>query len=58
MSTSHTHTVNVPVTVKYRGHCFGGYSTIGWDGLAISMNKFTFLTRKNDIITARAVAEW
>ena len=52
------HKVNVPVTVKYGGHCFGGYSTIGSDGFVISMNKFTYFTGKNDIITVRAVTEW
>ena len=53
-----THKVNVPVTVKYGGHCFRGYSTIGSTGFIISMNKFTYFTRKNNIITAGAVAEW
>ena len=52
------HKFGVPVTVKSGGHCFAGYSTIDSDGFVISMYNFKSVTRKNDIATVGAGAEW
>ena len=52
------HKLGVQVTVKSGGHCFAGYSAIGTDGFVISMYNFKSVTRKNDIATVGAGAEW
>ena len=52
------HKFGVPVAVKSGGHCFAGYSAIDSDGFVISMYNFKSVTRKNDIATVGAGAEW